>query len=77
MTESRTITLRVVQEGGTIRDYPLRLVTDPVAMKVDRFETDATLSGSLSSTTKIPLMIQSFIAGTPWTVAAGIIPDET
>jgi len=69
--ESREIFVRV-STSGRVRDYTTRLVTVPPKLYIDTVDAGGVLTGKVSSSTStLPMGIQSYVDDQSWTLATG------
>lgn len=56
--------------------YTIRLITKPARLTINQVDSKKSLSGTISTDTKLPLTIQSFIDGRPWTISSPLMVKD-
>lgn len=51
----------------------MTLITQPATLTIQQVDSNKMLSGTISTDTTLPLTIQSFLDGKPWTVSSPLI----
>lgn len=74
--ENVLFTLRVTNKKWIISTYPLTLETKPATLAIQQVDSKNNISGTLSESTTLPITIQSYIDGKPWTISTPITSAE-
>ncbi len=74
---NQSMTLRITSKRGVVTLYTVNLVTKPATLAIRNVDSDKMLTGTISQDTTLPITVQSYMNGKPWTISTPLVVKDS